>query len=83
MTEPTTTKQLKKFRFVAPDIDVFEEFPTTRGAIADAMVASYAGHTKLYRVLDDGTEELLYDSLKCKNMSIDSVLRWAKKSGKS
>lgn len=78
----TSTKQLKKFRFVAPDIDVFEEFPTTRGAIADAMVASYAGHTKLYRVLNDGTEELLYDSLKCKNMSINQILAWAEKGGK-
>ena len=75
----TTTKQLKKFRLVTKDHDEVCEYKTARAAVIDAMQASAAGPTKLYRVLDDGTEDLLFDSEKCRSMSIDKIFAQAEK----
>lgn len=73
----------KLFHFVAPDVDEQVYYKTARTAINDAVVASFAGHTKLYRVLEDGSEVLLYDSLKCKEKTADAILKWAEKGGRS
>ena len=78
----TTTKQLKKFRLVTKDHDGVCEYKTARAAVIDAMQASAAGPTKLYRVLDDGEDVLLFDSEKCRHMSIDKVFARAEKGDK-
>jgi hypothetical protein len=75
--------KVKLFRFVAPGVDEQVYYQTTRAAINDAVVASFAGHTKLYRVLEDGSEMLLYDSLKCKEKTTDAILKWAEKGGRT
>ena len=75
----TTTKQLKKFRLVTKDHDGVCEYKTARAAVIDAMQASAAGPVKLYRVQDDGSEVLLFDSAKCRRMSIDKVFAQAEK----
>ena len=72
----------KKFHFVMPDSDLYEERPTTRGAIYDAVVLSNVFDVKLYRVLDNGEEQLLFDSKKCKERTIDGILKWAEKGGR-
>ena len=86
-TPNNRTKQnmskVKLFRFVAPGVDEQVYYQTTRAAINDAVVASFAGHTKLYRVLEDGSEMLLYDSLKCKEKTTDAILKWAEKGGRT
>ena len=41
------------------------------------MQASAAGPTKLYRVQDDGTERLIFDSVKCRHMKIDRIFEQA------
>lgn len=76
---------IKLFHFVAPGnpgIDEQVYYPTVRAAINDAVLASYAGHTKLYRVTEDGEDVLIYDSLKCKGMSTEAILTWAEKGGR-
>ena len=75
----TTTKQLKKFRLVTKDHDEVCEYKTARAAVIDAMQASAAGPTKLYRVLDDGTEVLLFDSEKTKIRDVRALLEKAEK----
>ena len=79
----TTTKQLKKFRLVTKDHDEVCEYKTARAAVIDAMQASAAGPTKLYRVLDDGTEVLLFDSQKCRRMSVEDIFAKAEKGGRT
>ena len=79
----TTTKQLKKFRLVTKDHDEVCEYKTARAAVIDAMQASAAGPTKLYRVMDDGSEELLFDSEKTKVRSIRAILEKAEKGGRT
>lgn len=72
----------KKFHFVSPDSDLYEERPTTRAAIFNAVNLSQVFHVKLYRVLDDDGEQLLFDSNKCKDRTIDGILKWAEKGGR-
>ena len=72
----------KKFHFVSPDSDLYEERPTTRAAIFSAVNLSQVFHVKLYRVLDNGDEQLLFDSNKCKERTIDGILKWAEKGGR-
>ena len=73
----------KKFHFVSPDSDLYEERPTTRAAIYEAVVLSNVFDVKLYRVLDNDEEQLLFDSNKCKERTIDGILKWAEKGGRS
>ncbi len=75
------TKQ-KKFHFVIQGNDVYEELPTTRAAIFSAVNLSEVVHVKLYRVLDDAADQLLFDSNKCKDRTIDGILKWAEKGGR-
>ena len=77
-----TTNQQKKFRIVTKDRDEYQSYPTTRAAVIDAKQATVAAPTKLYRVLEDGTEDLLFDSEKCRHMSIDKIFAQAEKGGK-
>lgn len=73
--------QQMKFRIVTRDRDEFQDYNNTRAAVIDAMQASAAGPTKLYRVLEDGTEQLLFDSEKCRHMKIDKIFNQAEKGG--
>lgn len=72
----------KKFHFVIPGNDVYEELPTTRAAIFNAVNLSQVFHVELYRVLDDDDEQLLFDSKKCQARTIDGILKWAEKGGR-
>ena len=72
----------KKFHFVIPGNDVYEELTTTRAAIFSAVNLSQVFHVKLYRVLDDNDEQLLFDSKKCQARTIDGILKWAEKGGR-
>ena len=77
-----TTSKDKMFRIVRPGYDYTYTAKTTRAAIFDAIASGRECPTKLYRVLDDGEEYLLYDSSKCQNMSINQILAWAEKGGR-
>lgn len=75
----TTTKQPKKFRFVTKDRDEYQSYPSARAALNDALISACGGPTKLYRVLDDGTENLLFDSEKTKIRDVRALLEKAEK----
>lgn len=77
MNKPT--KQPKKFRIVTKDRDEYQSYPTTRAAIIDALTSAVGVPTKLYRVLDDRSESLLFDSEKCNQKTVEGVLAWAEK----
>lgn len=77
-----TTNKDKMFHIVRPGYDYNFTAKTTRAAIADAIMSGRQCPTKLYRVLDDDEEYLLFDSSKCQNMSINQILAWAEKGGR-
>lgn len=76
-------KPLKKFRFITTERDEYQNYQSTRAAIIDALVSAAGVPTKLYRVMDDGSEELLFDSEKTKVRSIRAILEKAEKGGRS
>ena len=73
--------KLKTFHFVygGNRAGLYEEYQTTRAAIADAVQQATVEPIKLYRVLED----VLFDSEKCKDRTIDGILKWAEKGGRS
>ena len=73
----------KTFHFVfgGNRADLYEEYRTTRAAIADAVLLANVEPVKLYRVQEDDEEYLLFDSEKCKDRTIDGILKWAEKGG--
>ena len=79
----TKNKPLKKFRFITTERDEYQNYQSTRAAIIDALVSAAGVPTKLYRVMDDGSEELLFDSEKTKVRSIRAILEKAEKGGRS
>lgn len=76
-------KPLKKFRFITTERDEYQNYQSTRAAIIDALVSAAGVPTKLYRVMDDGSEELLFDSEKTKVRSIRAILEKAEKGGRT
>lgn len=78
----TKNKPLKKFRIITTERDEYQHYQSTRAAIIDALVSAAGVPTKLYRVLDDGSEELLFDSEKTKVRSIRAILEKAAKGGR-
>lgn len=79
----TKNKPLKKFRFITTERDEYQNYQSTRAAIIDALVSAAGVPTKLYRVMDDGSEELLFDSEKTKVRSIRAILEKAEKGGRT
>lgn len=77
--------KLKTFHFVygGNRAGLYEDYQTTRAAIADAVQQATVEPIKLYRVLEDDEEYLLFDSEKCNDRTIDGILKWAEKGGRS
>lgn len=74
---------MKEFHIVSQTSDNYQSYQTTRAAIADAVrMAEVEEQVKLYRVSED-EEVLLFDSRKCKERTIDGILKWAEKGGRT
>ena len=75
--------KMKEFHIVSQTSDNYLSYQTTRAAIADAVrMAEVEDQVKLYRVSED-EEVLLFDSNKCKDRTIDGILKWAEKGGRT
>ena len=75
----TTTKQLKKFRLISDNHDEYRTYPSARAALNEALISACGVPTKLYRVLNDGAEVLLFDSEKTKIRDVRALLEKAEK----